>query len=379
MTEKEIAEIRRRFKVDKNNINSLIGCYVNANGDVLSQFKLSTNFMDSNEKEKLFAVLRKTLMGTHGKNLIDIEFSTQQVVKSDEHSLLMSLRDSKLEDDESIQMLFQKIITSCFFEQSYLILLALDVYDVPYKGKDAMDTGEKGFNSDEIFTYMVCSVCPIKETKAELGFSPIENEFYSSTIECIVGAPVLGFMFPSFDDRSSNIYSALHYSKDITGKNEDFVSNIFNVQLPMPPQIQKDTFNEIMENSLEEICSYDVLQTMHTKVSEIVAIHKEAKEEQPLLLSKNQFKNMLSDCDVPEENLQNFEKAFDEKFGEDAVLPPKNIIDTSKINVKTNDVTVNVNAQSADLLQTKTIEGVKYLMIRLDDTVTVNGIELSEI
>ncbi len=379
MIEKEIAEIRRRFKADKSNINTMIGCYVDANGEVLSQFKKSTNFMDSAEKEKVFAILRKTLMGTHGKNLIDIEFSTQQVVNSEEHSLLMSLKDTKLENDESVQALFQKIIASYTSEQPYLILLALDVYDVPYKSKDAMEGDSKDFNSNEVFVYMVCSVCPIKSTKPELGFSLLENEFYSSSIDFVVCPPVLGFMFPTFDDRSSNIYSALHFSKDITGKNEVFVQNVFNVELPMPAQLQKDTFAEVIENSLEEVCSYDVLQTVHSRVSEMVQIHKEAKEEEPLLISKTQFKNMLADCDVPEENVQNFEKVFDEKFGENAMLPPKNIIDVGRVNIKTGDVTVNVNAQSSSAVQTKTIDGIKYLMIRLDESVEVNGIELSSI
>ncbi len=379
MIEKEIAEIRRRFKADKSNINTMIGCYVDANGEILSQFKKSTNFMDNAEKEKVFAILRKTLMGTHGKNLIDVEFSTQQVVNSEEHSLLMSLKDTKLENDESVQALFQKVIASYTSEQPYLILLALDVYDVPYKSKDALEGDSKDFNSNEVFVYMVCSVCPIKSTKPELGFSLLENEFYSSSIDFVVCPPVLGFMFPTFDDRSSNIYSALHFSKDITGKNEVFVENIFNVELPMPAQLQKDTFAEVMENSLEEVCSYDVLQTVHSKVSEMVLIHKEAKEEEPLLISKTQFKNMLTDCDVPEENVQNFEKAFDEKFGENAMLPPKNIIDVGRVNIKTGDVTVNVNAQSSSAVQTKTIDGIKYLMIRLDESVEVNGIELSSI
>ncbi len=377
MREKEIAEIRRRFKNDKNNINAITGCYVDSSGQILSKFKQSTAFMDSEEKEKVFTILRKTLTGTHGKNLIDIEFSTQQVVRSDEHSLLMRLRDSKLEDEESVQQLFEKIIESYISEQAYLILIALDTYDVPHKSKDLLDGGD--FDSTDMFTYAVCSVCPIKTTVSSLGFSVVENNFYSSSVDFMVGAPVLGFMFPSFDDRSSNIYSALHFSKDIQGKNELFVQNVFNVELPMPPQQQKDTFNDIMENSLEETCSYDIVESVYSKVSEMVLLHKEAKEEEPLLLGKKEFTSILHDCDVPEENVQIFENNFTEKFGQDTLVPPKNIVEVGKFNVKTNDVTVNVNSDRTDLLKTQVIGGVKYLMIRLEDSVEVNGIQLSDI
>ena len=96
MNEREISEIRRRFKPDKSNISQVRGCYVNDKGEILTQFTQSVNLMLEDEKEKVLAVLKKALSGTLGKNLTDISFPTKQVMEGKEHKLLMTLRDSGL-------------------------------------------------------------------------------------------------------------------------------------------------------------------------------------------------------------------------------------------------------------------------------------------
>ena len=53
------------------------------------------------EAEQYFALLKKSLSGRLGKHLIDLVFSTQQVVDSEEHKLLMALRESGLQDGEA--------------------------------------------------------------------------------------------------------------------------------------------------------------------------------------------------------------------------------------------------------------------------------------
>ena len=136
MNEKEISEIRRRFRPDRSGISHIRGCYVNENREIVSQFDQSLGLMSQEESEKLLAILRRTLSGTLGKNLADITFSTQQVVDSEEHRLLMALRGSSLADEEAVQALFQRVISSLTLEGNYLILLAHDTYDVPYRAKD---------------------------------------------------------------------------------------------------------------------------------------------------------------------------------------------------------------------------------------------------
>ena len=136
MNEKEIAELRRRFRQDKSSITHVRGCYVNENREIISEFDQSLTLSRQEDAEKILAVLRKTLSGAVGRNLLDIEFDTRQVVEGDEHRLLMALRDSRLADQEAVHALFRRVIASLDLAGNYLILLAYDAYDVPYRSKD---------------------------------------------------------------------------------------------------------------------------------------------------------------------------------------------------------------------------------------------------
>ena len=209
MTEKEIAELRRRFKADKSNISHVRGCYVNENREIISEFDQSLTLSRQEETEKILTVLRKTLSGTPQKNLLDIEFDTRQVAEGEEHHLLMALRDSRLEDTGAVRALFEKIIQSAPVEGNYLILLAFDAYDVPYRSRDGLKQEDA---SEEVFSYIVCSVCPVKLTRETLGFSADENRLCTLAADWAVAAPETGFLFPAFDGRSTNCTNALLYT-----------------------------------------------------------------------------------------------------------------------------------------------------------------------
>ena len=149
MNEKEVGELRRRFRPEKNGITHIRGCYVNENREIVSQFNQPLGLMNQEESEMILGIIRRTLSGTLGKNLMDIEFATQQVVDGEEHKLLMTLKNSSLGDEEAVQAFFRRVIDSVDVEGNYLVLLARDSYDVPYRSRD----GEKQDDaSSEVYT-----------------------------------------------------------------------------------------------------------------------------------------------------------------------------------------------------------------------------------
>jgi len=150
MIDKEIGEIRRHLRRERSNITALCGCYVNENKEIITQFRQSTGMMPENESDKYFALLRRTLSGSIGKNLIDITFKTSQVADSPEHKLLMDLRKTQLKDEELLTVFYKKIIDSVVMEGNYLILIGCDSYDVPFKSKD--DSFQQD-QSEEVYTY----------------------------------------------------------------------------------------------------------------------------------------------------------------------------------------------------------------------------------
>ena len=373
MIDREIGEIRRHLRRDRSNITAIYGCYVNENKEIISEFRASTGMMPENESDKYFALLRRTLSGSLGKNLIDISFKTSQVADSPEHKLLMGLRESKLADEELRGEFFRKVIDSVVLEGNYLILLSCDSYDVPFRSKD--DTTQHD-QSEEVYTYILCTICPVKETKPNLHYVPEEKTFHDGTRNHMVAAPALGFLFPAFDNRSTNIYNALYYTHDVKVSQDALLETLFNTPVAKPAEEQKKAFEALLTTALGEECSLEVVQTVHDQICQRIEMHKEAKVAEPLMLSKGEMKGILSECGVSEEHMAKFSVDYDEVFGFEAELHPKNIIDNKHFELKTPDVVIKCDPTRADLIETRIIGGVKYIMICADEAVEVNGVNI---
>ena len=372
MNEREISEIRRRFKPDKSNISQVRGCYVNDKGEILTQFTQSVNLMLEDEKEKVLAVLKKSLSGTLGKNLTDISFPTKQVMEGKEHKLLMALR-SNLQDDEAAEQFFETVTKTVSMDTNYLILLASDAYDVPYKGKDGGDFAD---GSDQVYRYILCSICPVKLSKSALSFHSQDQAFHNSKTDWIVGAPELGFLFPAFDDRSTNLYGALAYTRDTADNHEAFVEAIFGTQAPMAAAHQQESFQSMLSDTLEDACSMEVVQSVHAQFSEMIQVHKESREKDPLLISKPEVEHILKTSGVQEERIKTFNEEFDDVFGAHADISPRNLVNPKQFHVITPDVKIQVAPDKRDLIETRVLGGVKYILIRAEEGVEVNGVNI---
>ena len=373
MNEKEIGELRRRFRPEKSNVTHVRGCYVNEKREIVSQFDQSLAMMTQTETEEILAILRRTLSGTLGKNLIDVSFDTSQVVDSDEHKLLMALRQSALQDENAVQEFFFRVTQSLVMEGNYMILLVHDAYDVPFRSADGFQQEDA---SSEVYSYMLCSICPVKMTKPALSYYAHENRFYNRDADWIISPPELGFLFPAFDDRCANLYASLYYTRNAGENHQEFVDTIFRQEIPMPAEAQKETFDDLLGQALAEECSLEVVQSVHEQLCDKIDAHKQNKEEEPLTLTKRQVSEVLSDSGVSEERVAAFEEKFDASFGAEAALSPRNLVDARRFKVCTPDVTIQVNPERSDLVETRLIGGVRYILIRAEEGVEVNGVDI---
>ena len=373
MTQKEIAELRRRFRPDKSAINHIYGCYVNGNREIISYLDEPLGIMPQEESEKYLSLLKKSLSGTQGKNLIDIVFSTQQVADSEEHRLLMALRDSQLKDGKARKAFYDRVIGSLDMDGgNYLLLMAYDAYDVPYKGKDGEMQADA---SDTVFSYIVCCICPVKDGKPELGFFAGENEFHSCTANQIVAPPELGFLFPAFDDRAANLYNALFYSKKPDQLHQEFIDAVFHTEPPLSSAEQRDAFETALSDALEGACSMEIAQAIHERLRDQIVQHKERHDPEPLAVTVGEVGAILQSCNVPEEQVSRFLENCEEQFGKGIVLDPSNLIDSGKFEVETADARISVDPERSYLVETRMIDGRAYLLIPADG-VTVNGLPI---
>ena len=370
MNEKETGEIRRRIKLGKCAVNYIYGCFVNEKKEVVSSFRQSLGLMDNDDADNLLSIIRKTLSGTLGKNLIDLPYKNQQVVDSDEHRLMSALRTQAPESEEAINIFFNATASTLAMGNNYLILLIQDSYDVPQYGSDESRIED----SSSVYNYCLCAVCPVKQSKQALGFVAHENAFKTLAANQLISPPEIGFLFPTFDDRTANIYDILYYTKNTADNHPEFIENILRTEVPMPAEEQKEVFNSIIEETLSEDCNLEVAVNVRDVLCEKIEEHKQQKDEDPPVITKKSVSNILTNCGVNEERVKSFEDKFDESFGENADLSPQNFVNTKELSVSTPDVSIKINSDRSDLLETRVIDGKKYIMIRAESNVEVNGI-----
>ena len=295
------------------------------------------------------------------------------MVDSDEHRMLMALRDSKLEDEGLVDAFYQRVIETLQMEEPYLILLAHDAYDVPYRAKDGAPNPD---GSCEVYSYVLCGVCPMKETKPALRYDLPDSVICNRGVDWLISPPELGFLFPAFDDRSANIYNALYYTRKTAENHPEFVTGIFKTEPPMPADLQQETFREILSDALEEDCSYEVLQGVTEILGGMVEEHNASKSPEPLAVSKGALRKVLETCGVPEEKAESFEEKYEEAFGGGA-LNPKNLVNTREFVVRTENVTIKTTPDCGDLVETRLIDGRKYILVRVEGGVEVNGVSVT--
>ena len=374
MIDKEAAELRRRFRPDRTNIRTIYGCYVGTDGKPVAMFTRSVGLMPEDEQEKYLTLLKKAISGSVGRTLNNISFSTAQVQDSDEHRLLMKLRNSQLGDEEAVRTLCEKISGSLTLDTNYLILLGAETYDVPFRSRDGEEQADAG---DTQFSYFVCSICPVKETKPALRYDSAEKLFCNQGTQWVVSPPEIGFLFPAFDDRAADIYGALYYVRSNAASYDALVDAVFRIaKPPVAVAEQKERFCDVLTDSLAEQCSAEVVQTVHTRLREMVLEHKEAKIPEPLLVTPQDVGQVIEGCGLSEEHKATFRVNYEKTFGADSAVPPQNLLDAKKLEYKLPDIIIKVAPDRQELIETRVLGGVKYILIKAEEGVEINGVSV---
>ena len=372
MNKKEISEIKKQFTPANCAITRICGCYVD--GEKNKKTKLKEAFLSLSEEEafKYFEIFRKTLSGTIGKNLINMEFPLEQEKEGGAQEFLLRLRESKLQDDALVDEFYDRVIDSYDYGENYYIILIHAVYDIPGKSSDGLEMFDA---SDEIYDHILCSICPVKLSKAGLCYNAETNHIEDRIRDWIVEMPDLGFLFPVFNDRSTDIHGVLYYSKNAEQLRSTFVDQLFGCEVPLSAGGQRDTFNTLVEETLGDDCAYDTVMNIHEKLNEWVESQKDSPD--PAILTKPEVKRLFEECGVEEEKLEDFDARYEATAGADASLMAANITNTRRMEIKTPDVVIHVDPDRAELVETRVIDGRRCLVIPMEDNVEINGIRVT--
>lgn len=371
MINSEVLEIRKQFKHENTAITKFSGCYIDGEKTIVTKFTETFLCMPEEETFKYFEIFKKTLSGTLGKNLIHMEFPLETEFNGGPQEFLLKLRDSELKDEALLDEFYQRIIDMYDYTGNYLILLVYSAYDVPGKTNDNILMDDA---SEEVYRFILCSICPVNLSKPGLSYNNETNQIQKRIQDWVVSMPMNGFLFPAFNDRSTDIHSFLYYSKNPEELHKDFIDQMFGCQVPLSAGSQKETFQALITETLGDECEYEIVKNIHEKLNEIMEEHKLKEIPEPLTLDKTEVKNLFAESGVREEKLVELEKNYDMVTGENVSLLATNIANTRTFEVKTPDVVIKVNPERTDLIETKMVDGRRCLVIEINDQVEVNGV-----
>lgn len=371
MNKKEVLEIRKQFTPANCAITRIAGCYVDHEKNKKMESKSAFLSLPEEEAFKYFDIFKKTLSGMMGKNMLNMEFPIDQEMPGGTQEFLMKLKASKLEDDMLLEEFYDKVIATYEYAENYYIILTHAMYDVPGRSSDNLEMFDA---SDEVYEYLVCSICPVSLSKAGLSYNAESNCIQDRIRDWVVDMPDKGFLFPAFNDRSTDIHGVLYYTKKSEDLQPELIEQLLGARMPMSANTQKETFQMLIEDTLGEDGDYETIRNIHDTLNDMIEEHKE--EQEPLQLDKTDVRKVFEKSGVSSEKMECFDQNYEETAGEKTSLLATNITETKKFQIETPDIVIKVNPERADLIETRVIDGRQCLVIAVDDHIEVNGVNV---
>lgn len=317
MNKREVTEIKRRLKKETCTIQKMAGCYVDSSKEKVVTFSHTFLNLEDEEFFKYLELANKALSGKLGNNLLELEFPTESEVSGGAQSSLLALRDSGLKDENVLSAFYDHVIETYDFVENYLILLFHDVYDIPMKTTDEFSVGE----SEEIYDYIICAICPVALSKPGLSYHAENNTIAALERDWVVGAVATGFTFPAFTERSTDIHSVLVYTKNAKEPHKEFWENGLGCASKYTSTEKKNAFTDMMTHAMspdEQNDKTDIL----TDVAQSLAVYIEdeaSKQEKdaPILLPPEEIAPLLTDNGFSEEKADKITHEYKEFFGDE--------------------------------------------------------------
>ena len=328
MRKKDILELKKRLKKDYCTFTKMCGCYVSGEKHVILKFRETFLNLDEDEYFKYLEIAKKVLSSTIGNNILELNFPFNDNLINEKQVSLMQLKNSQLKDDSLLDDFYQSIIESYDYTGNFLILIFHDAYDVITKTKDNLKLDE----SEEVYEYVLCAICPVSLSDPGLRYFEEENKIKARIRDWVVENPTNGFIFPAFINRSSDVNSIMYYTKNAKDTHPELMENALGCYSKQTAAIQKDTFQSIIKDSFgadeqkADKIFMEVQDNLNNIIDEYNAIYDNPDSE-PITLTNKDIQNLLIESGIPEELTFKIEKSYVECFGDDLPLA-ENLIDT---------------------------------------------------
>lgn len=358
MRKKDILELKRRLKKDHCTFTKMCGCYVNGEKHIILKFRETFLNLDEDEYFKYLEISKKVLSGTIGNNILELNFPTNEDLINEKQIFLMQLKNSQLKDDIILDNFYDSIIDNYDYTGNFLILIFHDAYDVITKTKDNAKIDE----SEEVYEYILCAICPVSLSEPGLRYFEEDNKIKARIRDWVVEAPINGFVFPAFIDRSSDVNSIMYYTKNAKDTHPELMENALGCYTKQTATIQKETFQSLIKDTFSsdekksEKIFMEVQENLNNMLDEYNSIY-DYTDSEPISLTKADIQNLLIESGVPEEITTKIEKSYLETFGDDLPLV-ENLIDVKVLKANEQIKKEKQLEKQVEILQTR-LEQVK--------------------
>ena len=415
MNKKDILELKRRFKKDACTFTRLCGCYVDADRNKITTFGETFLNLEDEEFYKYLEIAKKVMSGTIGNNILELEFPTAEEAPGGRQQFLMGLRESALKSDELMDAFYDLVIDSYDYVGNYLIMVFHDAYDVMTKTSDNNKLDE----SEEVYEYLLCAICPVTLTKPGLGYREDENRIGPRIRDWVVGVPDTGFVFPAVTDRSTDLHSVMFYTRDTKTPHAEFMESGLGCGTKLTATEKKLTFQTIVKEVIgeDEEESEALFLNIQGNLNDMIPVTEdETVEPEPIIMTAGAIADVLADSGVSEEQALVIQKTYEDVFGEELpeaeqLVDPKLVEANGKRKekleliqtvenlkqqleetrsipvaesedddnvpaVKTYDVILRVKPEKVGQIHSQVIDGQKCLVIPMDEDehAAVNGV-----
>ncbi len=372
MDKKAITEVKKLFNKNNCRVDRMRGVLVDENKERTTTLKETFLALEDEEMFKYCEIFRKGLSGRIGRNLFNVEFPLAEEKEGGHQAFLYRLLESELKDDALTEEFFEKVIASYQFPGKYLVLLIHGVYDIPSKTTDGLTMDDA---SEYVYSFIQVSICPVSLLRDGLCYDSEHQSFRSRAEDWAVQKPEVSFLFPAFNDRNTDLHASLYYAKNPAERHDELAEELLGTELPRPEAAEKDVFRSVIEETLGRDCDFEIVRSINEEVTKLVEDRKD--DPVPPVLEKNDIRRLLANNGAKEEALEKFDTVYEEIAGSNpAPLMAENVAERKKLQVKTDNLKLDVNTEATELIETRVIDGVEYFLIPVADNVSVNGIKI---
>lgn len=373
MNKKEVSEIKRVVKIDNPYcvLNKLFITMVNADGDLVFAMNPSVYTLTEREQNMYYDIFRNMLSTNVGKKFIQYDFENESFESIGAQNIMLTNIQQGFNNVDVRTALLDRIVNNLRYTGPYAIVTGYFTYTVRHKNK----ADEENKYSEEDFKFMLTAICPAQIVDSGFSYNYATMEFSTESDPklYINSKPTDGFMFPAFDNRTSDLSSVMYYSKSPKTFNDSIILDVLQAKFELSPMSQTDVFQKLLQDTFGERLDYQLLYLINSYIQEYV--ENFAGDTKPTMLGVGELTSIIRDLfeDGEEEKFETLYKAYCDKIEFDSV----NLI-SKKMKLQTSEYSLSFNCINGSKVTAKVVDSMRAIQLTTEDNLLdVNGVVVS--